>query len=82
MVDKISKLLAKISKKDLIRLQAVISKIVLSDYSELDIKVLKGHKDIYRVRAGSYRIIFRVISRNETEIISIAMRNERTYKDL
>ena len=82
MADKIAKLLAKLPKKDLIRLKVVISKIVVSQYDGLDIKVLTGNKNIYRVRVGNYRIIFSVISKEDTEIISIARRNEKTYKDL
>lgn len=82
MADKIAKLLAKLPKKDLIRLKVVISKIVMSQYDGLDIKVLTGNKNIYRVRVGNYRIIFRVISKEDTEIIAIARRNEKTYKDL
>ncbi|HUD06142.1 MAG TPA: type II toxin-antitoxin system RelE/ParE family toxin [Candidatus Saccharimonadales bacterium] len=82
MADKIAKLLAKLAKKDLLRLELVINKVATSNYSELDVKVLKGHKDIYRVRVGTYRVIFRVLAKGETEIISIAKRNEKTYKDL
>ncbi len=82
MVDKIAKLLAKLPKNDLVRLMAVVNKIVLSDYNDLDIKVLKGNKNIFRVRVGNYRIIFSVISKKKTEIISVAKRNEKTYKDL
>ena len=82
MADKIAKLLAKLPKNDLIRLKSVITKIILVEYDELDLKSLKGHKDVIRVRVGSYRIIFRVSSKTESEILSIARRNEKTYKDL
>jgi len=81
MTDKITKLLSKLSKNDLSRLKLAISKILSSKYEDLDIKVLKSHKDIFRVRVGNYRIIFRISSKQEPEIISISRRNEKTYKD-
>lgn len=82
MADKIAKLLAKLPKKDLVKLKAVIAKIILLEYEGLDIKSLKGQHNIFRVRIGNYRIIFKIEPGAETEIISISRRNEKTYKDL
>lgn len=42
---------------------------------------LGGYKDLYRVRVGRYRIIFK-IERNISEVIKITKRDEQSYKNL
>ena len=58
-MDKIEKLLRKLSQKERLQLEATLSILVSGDISSLDIKKLKGVDDIYRVRVGSLRIIFK-----------------------
>jgi mRNA-degrading endonuclease RelE of RelBE toxin-antitoxin system len=81
MADKIAKLLAKLSKKDLERIQKAIEQIVLLQFEGLDIKTLKGRNDTFRVRTGNYRIIFGFNQNKQPYILSISRRNEKTYKD-
>lgn len=81
MVDKVAKLLAKLPPKELDRIKAIIIKVVSGQLEGLDIKALKGSKGVYRVRAGNYRVIFRLHSGKEPEIIVISKRDEKTYKD-
>lgn len=81
MADKITKLLAKIPPKHLVALLPVISQIASNDLTGLNIRSLVGHKDLYRVRVGSYRIIFRVIKNQENMIILIAKRDDKTYRN-
>lgn len=59
----------------------ILEKILSGTLIGLNIKKLKGYKDIYRVRTGSIRIIFRRQT-TETKIIEISRRNEKTYRDL
>jgi mRNA-degrading endonuclease RelE of RelBE toxin-antitoxin system len=81
MADKIAKLLAKLPKKDLQLLLPVIKQLVENtDYSGLDIKALKGSQGLLRVRAGNYRVIFKVVH-GQMKIVAISRRNERTYRD-
>jgi len=82
MPDKITKLLSKLSKKDLERIDTAIELISKLQFEGLDIKALKGQSGVYRVRAGNYRIIFSVNRSKKTDILSIGRRNEGTYKDL
>jgi mRNA interferase RelE/StbE len=82
MTDKIAKLLAKLSQKDLKRIGDTIEKIARLELEGLDIKTLKGQTGIFRVRVGSYRIVFNVHQGKKPNIVSISRRNEKTYKDL
>lgn len=82
MADKIAKLLAKLPPKQLRLLTPVLEQIIAGKLEGLDVKTLRGHKGMYRVRVGNYRIIFTVSDGKEPAIISIARRNELTYKDL
>lgn len=81
MADKIAKLLAKLPPKQLRLLLPVIEQIIAGRLAGLDVKTMKGHKGLYRARVGNYRIIFTLSEGSEPVIISIARRNERTYKD-
>ena len=80
MTDKIKKLLAKLSPKERDTVKLLILRIKLDDIDGLDIKQLKGHADLFRVRKGRLRIVYRK-SRVEFRIVRIDRRNEKTYKD-
>lgn len=82
MPDKITKLLAKLSTKDLKRINATIERIAKLQLEGLDIKALKGRSGVYRIRVGNYRIIFSIDQSKKTNILSIGRRNEGTYGDL
>lgn len=82
MADKIKKLLAKLPPKQLQLIRGAVATMLAGRFNELDIKALKGHKGLYRVRVGNYRIIFRHEANGEPNILAIQRRNERTYKDL
>lgn len=82
MTDKVTKLLSKLSQKDLKRISKAIEQIATLELEGLDIKTLKGQTGIYRVRIGSFRIIFGVNQDKKANILSIGRRNEKTYKDL
>ncbi len=81
MADKIKKLLARLTPKELEIVKLLILRIKLNDTEGLDIKHLRGHSDLFRVRKGRLRIVYRK-SVKEFLIIRIDRRNEKTYKDL
>lgn len=81
MADKIKKLLAKLSPKERDIVKLLIMRIKLDDTRGLDIKQLKGHSDLFRVRKGQLRIVYRK-TLTEFLIVRIDRRNEKTYKDL
>ena len=47
----------------------------------LDLKKLKGRNDIYRIRKGKIRIIYRVDNK-QIYLLAIERRSENTYKDI
>ncbi|MBU0596712.1 type II toxin-antitoxin system RelE/ParE family toxin [Patescibacteria group bacterium] len=77
-MDKIEKLLRKISKKQREFLLGVIKKLLSGKNEGLDIKKLKD-TDFYRLRSGRFRIIFHK-ENNEIIIDGIKLRDENTYK--
>ena len=82
MTDNITKLLSKLSKKDLKRIQKTIAQITALQLEGLDIKTLKGQSELFRARVGNFRIIFSVEQNKTTRIISIGRRKEDTYKNI
>jgi mRNA-degrading endonuclease RelE of RelBE toxin-antitoxin system len=81
MTDKITKLLAKLSKKDLSRIQNAVEKINKLELEGLNLKAVKGQTDIFRVRIGDYRIVFKISADRTTRILLIDRRSEKTYRD-
>ena len=81
MADKIKKLLAKLPPKEREIIKLLILRITLDDTFGLDIKQLSGHADLFRVRKGSLRIVYRK-TLADILIIRIDRRNEKTYKGL
>lgn len=81
MVDRICKTLQKLSKKDLVSVIKIITLISCNDLGGLDIKKLQGRDDVYRVRKGDFRVIFRRVSDAESMIIAIERRSDTTYND-
>lgn len=76
----IEKLLRKISKKDRDTLLVLIESLIDKKYKGLVVKKLKG-SDFYRIRKGSFRVIFHYSDNGDVVIDSIRLRNENTYKD-
>lgn len=74
----LEKLLRKFSKKERAELGRIIEKIIHRDLKSLDCKKLKGFGDLFRVRKGKIRIIFKVIGK-ESHILNIERRRENTY---
>ena len=81
MADKIKKLLAKLTAQERELVKLLILRVKLDDTLGLDIKHLKGHPDLFRVRKGRLRIVYRK-NQKDLLIIRIDRRNEKTYKDL
>ncbi len=78
-MDKIDKSLKKLSVKEKKIVKTVLEKIKNQDFYGLDLKQLKGHKNIFRVRKNSLRIIFTKDIKN-TKILAIERRSEKTYR--
>ncbi len=75
---KLEKQLAKIPRKDRLEIERIIERIIGRDLVGLDVKKLKGLKNIFRVRKGNYRIIFES-DKSKSNILAIERRSEYTY---
>jgi len=79
-MDKIKKALRKLSQKERNRTKEVLKKINQAETRSLDLKKLKGYSDIFRVRKGDLRIIYRQTGK-QIFILRIERRKEKTYKE-
>lgn len=78
-MDKIQKLLKKLTEKEFTSVKEAIENVLNGCTKNLDIKKMSGHKDLYRVRIQSIRIIFLKVD-EDIEILEISRRSEKTYK--
>ena len=75
----LKKLLSRFNRKEREIIEALLEKIVSLNWDNLDIKKLKGYRDIFRLRKGDIRIIYQIINKR-ISILNIANRKETTYK--
>lgn len=78
MVDKIQKALNKFSNKEKSLVKNLLKKIKTSEVKGLDIKKLKGYDNIFRIKKGKIRIIYRTEKEN-IFILTIEKRSKKTY---
>lgn len=79
-MDRIEKEIRKLSERERGWVKEIFKLLRRGKTASLDIKKLKGREDIFRVRKGDIRIIYRLTSRKEIFVLSIEKRKERTYK--
>ncbi|MEK7496723.1 MAG: hypothetical protein AAB657_02345 [Patescibacteria group bacterium] len=79
-MDKIAKSLRRLSKSERAVVRIILEKLQSGNTLGLTIKKLVGQQDIFRVRKGNIRIIFRYIS-NEVFILAIERRSESTHRN-
>jgi len=80
-MDRIDKEIQKLSSREKVWVKSILEKIKNNDFSGLDLKRLKGKSDIFRVRKGNIRIIYRKVN-DSVFVLTIERRNESTYKNL
>ncbi|MBF8280242.1 MAG: hypothetical protein HW383_15 [Candidatus Magasanikbacteria bacterium] len=80
MADRIFKILRRLSSKEQKQLTDVIRLIQDNDLIGHDLKKLKGRDDVYRLRKGDFRIIFRRMPNSENIIIAVERRSDNTYR--
>lgn len=79
-MDKIEKALRKLNSKEREDVKEILEKLEKKKLAGLDIKKLKERDDIFRVRAGDIRIIYRMTAVDEIFILAVERRSEKTYK--
>ncbi|OGJ46908.1 hypothetical protein A2229_02830 [Candidatus Peregrinibacteria bacterium RIFOXYA2_FULL_33_7] len=80
-MDKLTKFLKKRTKAEQKLLILTMKLIIAKNLTNLDVKKLKGEKTLFRVRIGSFRIIFNCL-KDENKIMKINKRDDQTYKNL
>ena len=80
MPDRIDKFLRKLTAREREVVKNVLGQLLNWQTQNLDIRKLRGRDDIFRVRKGNIRIIYRV---NEKEIVVLIIerRSDNTYRD-
>ncbi len=78
-MDKISKALQKLAPKEKKIAKRILAKLKEKSLAGFDIKKLKGYNDIYRIRKGKIRIIYRIDKGGNNWLITIERRTDNTY---
>lgn len=79
-MDKIEKALRKLTDGERVVVRNILQKLYSRQTRGLNISRLKGYPDIYRVRKGRLRIIFRM-SDNDIYLLKIDRRSDTTYNE-
>ena len=77
-MDKIRKALNKLFDKERDSIRIILEKLHSGNTQGLNISKLKGHDDIFRIRKGKLRIIFR-IEMGTIYLLKIDRRDDTTY---
>jgi len=79
-MDKIEKALNKLTRKERKKLKEILIQINLGNFQDMDLKKLKSRKDIFRVRKGGIRIIFRKVDAS-VKVLVMEHRSSKTYRN-
>lgn len=79
MTDRIDKALAKLATRELEKIKHTCKLIRQHELKHLDLRKLKGHQDIFRVRVGGVRILFRIDDAQHVFVLAIERRSDTTY---
>lgn len=77
-MDSIEKAIKKLTAKERERIKDILQKLNSNGLSGLDIKKLKNRSDIFRIRKGNMRIIYR-LSNDKVFILAVERRSDTTY---
>lgn len=79
-MDKIQKALAKLAKQHREIFDALMVKLMARDFLGLNMAKMKGYQDVYRVKHGRLRVIFR-INQQGLFVLEVGLRSEKTYRN-
>ena len=77
-MDKIDKFLRKLNAQESHIVAKAIADILSRSFDGYDRKKLNGYRDIYRIRIGTIRIIYRELA-DDIEMLEVSRRSEKTY---
>ena len=78
-MNKLDKALAQLGAKERDQVAVLIRQLEAGETRGMDVKRLKGRKDVYRARKGSLRILF-LETGSGFELVAIGRRKESTYR--
>jgi len=78
-MDKIQKALEKLTLKEKKKVKEILIKLKNQQLKGLDIKKLKGREDIFRVRKGQIRIVYKTDSKGSIFILTSERKSDTTY---
>jgi len=81
-MDKVDEELRKLTSSEREQVKVILEKLSAGELQNLDVKKLKGRDDIFRIRKGSLRIIYRIDEKNKIFLLRIERRKKDTYKRL
>lgn len=77
-MDKIDKFLNKLPADIRLSIFYTLKLLKNGNLKDLDVKKLKGRKDVYRIRKGKIRLIYRIFE-GEVYVLAIERRSDNTY---
>lgn len=77
-MDKVSKALQNLSAKEKGEIKKILLKIKNGSLLDCDLKKLKNTDDIFRVRKGKWRVIFKKHSSGQFFVLAIERRSDKT----
>ena len=78
-MDRIEKALQKLTPEEREIVRGILARLKNRQFKNLNLKKLKGRDDIFRVRRGKIRIIYRSNSAGQIFILAIERKNDTTY---
>ncbi len=82
MVDRINKALFRMSAKERKQILSILEQMKTGNVSSLDLKKLQGAERVYRVRKGSFRVIFSIGDSGSIGVLGIERRSDTTYRNI
>lgn len=74
MPDRITKFIDSLNEKTRRQLKAKLLALKKSPFSTKGVKKMQGGENIFRLRMGKIRIIYRIVSNNDIEVVDIDYR--------
>ena len=79
-MDRVEKSLKKLTEKERISIKNILRKLRSGETKTLNREKLKGREDVFRIRKGNMRIIYRKDQEKHIFLLAIERRREDTYK--
>lgn len=79
-MNELQKAIAKLPKEYRAAFDSLMIRLLARDLLGLNLAKLKGHKDVFRIKQGKLRIIFRM-NQERLSVLQVGLRSERIYRD-